>query len=71
MQKLARLNGAQFEIEFMQQMIQHRSEAIRNSTDCLSRAYHNELRDLRENIVKAQSAEINMFRTWLCQWGAR
>ncbi len=68
MQKLMRLSGAEFEIEFMQEMIEHHADAIRESTDCLLKAYHKELRDLCQNIITAQAAEINTMRTWLCQW---
>lgn len=68
MQKLMRLNGAEFEIEFMEEMSEHHADAIRESTDCLLRAYHKELRDLCRNIITAQAPEINMMRTWLCEW---
>jgi len=68
MQKLMKLSGAEFEIEFMQEMIEHHADAIRESTDCILKAYHNELRDLCQNIITAQAAEINTMRTWLCQW---
>jgi uncharacterized protein (DUF305 family) len=68
MKKLEKLTGQEFEIEFMEMMSEHHAEAIRESTDCLLIAYHKELRDLCENIIKAQSTEINLFRTWLCQW---
>lgn len=68
MQKLDRLTGAEFEIEFMQEMAEHHAEAIGEATDCLLRAYHKELRDLCENIIKAQATEVNLMRTWLCQW---
>lgn len=68
MQKLMRLTGAEFEIEFMEEMIEHHADAIRESTDCLLKAYHKELRDLCQNIITAQAAEINTMRTWLCQW---
>ncbi|HJT70794.1 MAG TPA: DUF305 domain-containing protein [Terriglobales bacterium] len=68
MEKLMKLNGAEFEIEFMQEMIEHHADAIRESTDCLLKAYHKELRDLCQNIITAQAAEINTMRTWLCQW---
>lgn len=68
MQKLMKLSGAEFEIEFMQEMIEHHADAIRESTDCLLKAYHPELRNLCQNIIAAQAPEINTMRTWLCQW---
>lgn len=68
MKKLDRLTGSEFETQFMEMMSEHHATAIQESTDCLLNAFHKELRDLCENIIKTQSTEINMFRTWLCQW---
>lgn len=68
MRKLMKLSGAEFEIEFMQEMIEHHADAIREGTECLTRAYHQELRDLCQNIIITQSQEINTMRTWLCEW---
>lgn len=65
---LASLSGAQFEIEFMQMLIEHHERAIREAEDCLQRAYHRQLRGLCENIIEAQSAEIEQLQTWLCEW---
>jgi uncharacterized protein (DUF305 family) len=68
LERLASLSGAQFEIEFMQMMIQHHERAIREAEDCLRRAYHRQLRRLCENIIETQSAEIEQLQTWLCEW---
>lgn len=68
MQKLERLEGAEFEIQFMEMMSEHHAAAIEEATDCLLRAYHKQLRDLCEQIIKSQAPEINLMRTWLCQW---
>lgn len=68
MQKLMNLTGPEFEITFMEDMIEHHAGAIRESTTCLLKAYHKELRDLCQSIISAQAAEINTMRTWLCQW---
>ena len=66
--RLASLSGAQFEIEFMQMMIEHHERAIEEAEDCVQRAYHRQLRRLCENIIEAQSAEIEQLQTWLCEW---
>jgi uncharacterized protein (DUF305 family) len=68
MERLASLSGAEFEIEFMQMMIKHHTAAIREASKCVERAYHPELRQLCENIITTQAAEIEQMRTWLCQW---
>ncbi len=68
MERLASLNGAEFEIAFMEMMIKHHEKAIREGQHCLDKAYHAELRELCENIIRTQSAEITQMQTWLCQW---
>ena len=68
MEKLASLSGAEFEIAFMEQMIRHHEAAIKEARTCLRRAYHVELRQLCENIIATQSAEIEQLQNWLCQW---
>jgi uncharacterized protein (DUF305 family) len=68
MQKLAELSGAEFEIEFMQQMIRHHHMAVVKSSQCVGRAYHAELQDLCANIVRTQLAEIEQMQAWLCSW---
>ena len=57
-ERLASLSGAEFEIEFMQMMIKCHLAAIREASKCEERAYHEELRELCENIITTQAAEI-------------
>jgi uncharacterized protein (DUF305 family) len=68
MERLASLSGAEFEIEFMEMMIKHHLKAIREASKCVERVYHEELREMCENIITSQAAEIEQMRTWLCQW---
>lgn len=68
MEKLASLSAAEFEVEFMETMIRHHARAIREGSMCLERAYHTELLDLCENIIVTQAMEIQLMRTWLCDW---
>lgn len=68
MDRLAALSGAEFEIAFMEMMIKHHEKAIKEGRQCLDKAYHAELRELCENIVRTQSAEIAQMQMWLCQW---
>ena len=67
-EKLSQLSAAEFEIEFMQDMIRHHYRAVIEGAHCMERAYHEELKDLCENIVQTQTREIQMMRDWLCQW---
>lgn len=68
MGRLGELSGAAFEIEFMQEMIRHHRAAVVKSSQCIERAYHDELQDLCSTIVRTQLAEIEQMQAWLCSW---
>ncbi|SFI83540.1 DUF305 domain-containing protein [Nitrosomonas sp. Nm34] len=68
MEKLDSLNGAEFEIKFMKNMIKHHRQAVIEGAQCIERAYHDELETLCENIILTQATEIKQMRTWLCEW---
>ena len=68
MERMAALSPEEFEIEFMQMMIEHHEQAIREGETCLRRAYHRELIELCENIIETQTAEIELMQEWLCEW---
>jgi uncharacterized protein (DUF305 family) len=68
---LAKLDGAEFEITFMEMLIHHHKQAIREAETCLDQAYHEELLMLCEHIIAAQKAEIEQLQTWLCEWYGR
>ena len=68
MERLASLSGAEFEIAFMEMMIKHHEKAIKEGRHCLDKAYHAELREMCEDIIATQSAEIAQMEAWLCQW---
>lgn len=68
MHKLMMLEGAEFEIEFMQSMIKHHEGAIKEGEKCLAKAYHPELLSLCQNIIETQTAEIEQMQSWLCEW---
>ena len=68
MERLAELDGAEFEIAFMEMMIKHHEGAIKEAEKCLDKAYHGELLSLCQNIIATQSAEIEQMQTWLCDW---
>lgn len=71
LERLASLSGAEFEIAFMEMMIEHHEAAIREAEKCVDRAYHNQLVRLCESIIAAQSAEIEQMQAWLCEWYGR
>ncbi|RUT01531.1 hypothetical protein DSM106972_066280 [Dulcicalothrix desertica PCC 7102] len=65
--QMAKLNGADFEIDFMQEMTDHHKSMLSDAVPCVSRAGHTELSDLCQNIAKTQSSEINQMQTWLSE----
>ena len=67
-ERLSAMSGEEFEIEYMQMMIRHHEEAIREAGHCLERAQHEELLALCESISQAQEEEIAQLRDWLCDW---
>jgi uncharacterized protein (DUF305 family) len=71
MARLAARSGGEFEIAFMKMMIRHHWKAIIRGAQCVDRAFHEELVGMCEDIITAQSAEIEQLRTWLCQWYGR
>jgi uncharacterized protein (DUF305 family) len=68
MRKLMMLEGAEFEIEFMQSMIKHHERALKEGKKCLDKAYHPELLSMCQNIIETQTAEIEQMQSWLCEW---
>jgi len=61
-------SAANFEVRFMTGMIDHHQMAIEMATICLDKAVHPELRTMCEQIIAAQSAEIQEMQTWLQDW---
>lgn len=53
---------------FLEGMIPHHQGAI-DMAEVLVDAKHSELREMGEEIIAAQQAEIDQMNTWLEQWG--
>jgi uncharacterized protein (DUF305 family) len=68
MEMLAELDGEEFEIAFMEMMIQHHRQAIRAGRQCVRRASHEALIGLCHDIIVSQAAEIEQMEAWLCEW---
>lgn len=68
MEQLRSLTGDQFEIAFLNAMIDHHAMAIMMTAPVLITAYHGELYGLGADIVKAQGKEIEMMQRWLAAW---
>lgn len=68
MERMAGMSAEEFEVMFLKMMIRHHWQAVVKSSTCLDRASHEELVAMCEDIIIAQSAEIEQMRTWLCDW---
>jgi uncharacterized protein (DUF305 family) len=68
MKRLAGLSGEEFESAFMEMMIKHHLKGVREASQCMRRAYHEELRDFCQQVIDAQTEEIEMMQMWLCEW---
>lgn len=68
MERLMALSGAEFEIEFMEMMTRHHAKAVKTASRCVRPAHHQELQVLCSDIVSTQTAEIQLMRSWLCDW---
>lgn len=68
MMRLMSLEGGAFEEVFMKTMIRHHWGGILESRQAVSRAGHEELRDLGTAIIAAQSQEMGQMQTWLREW---
>lgn len=59
---------ANYDKRFIDQMIEHHQGAIVMAKDALKNASHPELRKLAENIITAQTQEIDQMKMWRKEW---
>ena len=67
-ESLVGLEGEEFEKVFIELMIAHHQGAIDMANLIPSRSERPELRKLGEDIITAQTAEIEMMKGWLRDW---
>lgn len=68
MERLATLSGEEFEVAFLEMMVEHHAMAVIEGRECLREAAHRELRRLCAGIVGTQLREIVRMQVWLCLW---
>lgn len=67
--KLRRAEGEEFDIEVSKMFIQHHQSFLPDAAKCIRTAYHDELRDLCEEMYAAQRSEIEVFKSILNDHG--
>jgi uncharacterized protein (DUF305 family) len=60
--------GDAFDQEFLSEMIVHHQGAIDMADLALTSAKHQEIKDLANNIIKAQTSEIEQMKSWQKTW---
>ncbi len=60
--------GDAFDQAFLSEMIVHHEGAVVMAEAALKRAAHQEIKDLAEAIIAAQTREIEQMRQWQAQW---
>lgn len=60
--------AAGYEVEFLKNMIDHHSMAVMMAQDCVDKAIHGDLTTMCQDIIAAQTAEIEQMQAWLQDW---
>jgi uncharacterized protein (DUF305 family) len=68
MERLADLEGTEFDLAFVDMMIAHHEGAITGAERGIDEGEHPQVRQLAEEIVAEQRAEIDQMTTWREQW---
>ena len=59
---------AQFDLRFINAMIPHHQGAVTMAEDALSKSQRPEIKQLAQEIVKAQEVEIQQMQQWRQAW---
>ena len=60
--------GDDFDVAFIDTMIVHHEGAINMANIAKVNAKHEEIKKMADNIISAQTSEINMMNTWKKEW---
>ncbi|MDQ3064724.1 MAG: DUF305 domain-containing protein [bacterium] len=67
--KLENLKGDDFDKAFIEEMLLHHQGAVDMAKLVETNAKHSELKQLGQEIISAQSKEIDMMQAWQSDWG--
>lgn len=65
---LAGKTGAEFDQAFLREMIVHHQGAVAMAKEVLIKSERPELKKMAEDIIKAQTAEIEQMKKWQTAW---
>lgn len=68
-EELKKQNGSEFDKLFLEEMIVHHQGAIDMANLVLQKSSRPELRSLANDIIVAQTKEIDQMKQWQVQWG--
>ena len=68
MKKMEAATGKDFDLHFLDMMTPHHQGAVTMAKEALTKAEHQEIKTLANNIIKAQEAEIKMMADWKAKW---
>lgn len=66
--ELKPLSGKDFEVDFLNMMIEHHESSIGMAKLAPDRANHQEVKDTAQKMVSAQGSEIKKMTGWLQEW---
>jgi len=68
MSGLSGKTGDAFDKAFIDEMIEHHEGAVKMAEAALKNAKHQEIKDMANAIISAQTTEINQMKTWRGSW---
>ncbi len=68
MPKLTNSKDKEFDLAFVEMMTTHHAGAVTMAKEALTKAEHEEIKTLSNQIIKAQEAEIKMMADWKAKW---
>lgn len=68
MSALGKARDKDFDLEFVRGMIPHHEGAVAMAREALTKAEHAEIKQLANEIIKAQEAEIKLMQNWKTAW---
>ena len=69
MDSLQGKSGDDFDRAFIEGMIVHHEGAVQMAEQAKLNAKHQEIKDMSDAIIDAQTTEINQMRMWQKDWG--